>query len=99
MCFIFMGGFGLLDFEMFYDCCVFLCVFWVFWRFWSVLVIWVSFGIFRIFTVVPENPGFPQATSGPLISLTSILLVLDISSRYLFQSTKDIFGEFLQISR
>jgi hypothetical protein len=27
MCFIFMGGFGLLDFEMFYDCCVFLCVF------------------------------------------------------------------------
>ena len=58
------------------------------------------FEIFEIngnfLTVVPDSPGFPQDTSLPLISLASTFLVFEISSRYLFQSANDNFGEFLK---
>ena len=46
--------------------------------------------------MVPEKPGFPQDTSLLFISLASILLVLTISSKYLFQSKNDNLGEFLK---
>ena len=47
-------------------------------------------------TVAPESRGLPQSTSLPLITFTSIFFVLAISSKYLFQSEKLIFGEFLK---
>ena len=50
-----------------------------------------------VITVVPAaNPGFPHPASCPLISLESKLLVLAISSRYLFQSENESLGEFLE---
>ena len=49
-----------------------------------------------VITVAPENPGLPHPASCPLISLESKLLVLAISSRYLFQSENESLGEFLE---
>ena len=52
---------------------------------------------FEVLTVVPAaKPGLPHEASWPLISLESKLLVLAISSRYLFQSENESLGEFLQ---
>jgi len=44
--------------------------------------------------VAPVNPGLPHSTNFPFKAFESTFLLLAISSRYLFQSENDNFGEF-----